>query len=279
MAADAALGGAPRFGTRPRVARVAPLGLGALAVTYLSVLVLLPLAALVWTAQKGGWSGLWTALSQPATVAAFELTIALSLAVVAVNAVFGVMLAWVLERDSFRGQGLVNAVIDLPFALPTIVAGLILIVLYGPRSPIGVNLAYTRAGVAIALAFVTLPFVVRSVQPVLHELDHEAEQAAASLGASPFTTLRRVVLPALVPAIASGCSLAFAKAVGEFGAVVLISGNIPMKTEVASLAIFGHISTGDTQGASALAVVLLSISLVVLLTIGLLERHGRRHEA
>ena len=153
-----------------------------------------------------------------------------SLIVVVINAIFGTMLAWVLERDEFCGKRFVNAIIDLPFALPTIVAGLTLIALYGQRSPIGINIAYTRTAIVVALAFVTLPFVVRSVQPVLRELDREAEQAATSLGASNFVTFRRVILPALVPAIASGCSLAFAKAVGEFGSVVLISGNIPLKT-------------------------------------------------
>ena len=141
----------------------------------------------------------------------------------------------------------VNALIDLPFALPTIVAGLTLIALYGQRSPIGINIAYTRTAIVVALAFVTLPFVVRSVQPVLRELDREAEQAATSLGASNFVTFRRVVLPALVPAIASGCSLAFAKAVGEFGSIVLISGNIPLKTEVASVAIYGHLESSDIK--------------------------------
>jgi sulfate transport system permease protein len=197
---------------------------------------------------------------------------------VIVNAIFGTMLAWVLERDEFFGKRLVNAVIDLPFALPTIVAGLTLIALYGQRSPVGINIAYTRTAIVVALAFVTLPFVVRSVQPVLRELDRESEQAAMSLGASPFVTFRRVILPALVPAIASGCSLAFAKAVGEFGSVVLISGNIPLKTQVASVAIFGHLEPGDTRGATALAVLLLAISLGMLLLIGVFERLARRHE-
>jgi len=277
-AADSTL--SPPLGrrARPGGARIAPLGFGLLAGTYASALILLPLAALIWKAQGLGLDGLWNTLSAPDSRAAFELTIACSLIVVVVNAIFGTMLAWVLERDQFIGKRFVNAVVDLPFALPTIVAGLTLIALYGQQSPIGVNIAYTRMAIVVALAFVTLPFVVRSVQPVLRELDRESEQAAMSLGASPFVTFRRVILPALVPAIASGCSLAFAKAVGEFGSVVLISGNIPLKTQVASVAIFGHLEPGDTKGATALAVLLLAISLGMLLLIGFFERVARRHE-
>jgi sulfate/thiosulfate transport system permease protein len=277
-AADATLSTPPVRRARPRGARIAPLGFGLLAGTYASAIILLPIAALVWKAQGLGLDGLWNTLSAPDSRAAFELTIACSLIVVVVNAIFGTMLAWVLERDQFFGKRFVNAVIDLPFALPTIVAGLTLIALYGQRSPIGINIAYTRTAIVVALAFVTLPFVVRSVQPVLRELDREAEQAAMSLGATPFVTFRRVILPALVPAIASGCSLAFAKAVGEFGSVVLISGNIPLKTQVASVAIFGHLEPGDTAGATALAVLLLAISLGMLLLIGIFERLARRHE-
>jgi sulfate transport system permease protein len=277
-AADATLSPRPVPRARPGGARIAPLGFGLLAGTYASALILLPIAALVWKAQGMGLHGLWTTLSAPDARSAFELTIACSLIVVAINAVFGTMLAWVLERDEFIGKRFVNALIDLPFALPTIVAGHSLIALYGQRSPIGINIAYTRTAIVVALAFVTLPFVVRSVQPVLRELDRDAEQAAMSLGASPFVTFRRVILPALVPAIASGCSLAFAKAVGEFGSVVLISGNIPLKTQVASVAIFGHLESSDVRGATALAVLLLAISLAVLLLIGIFERLARRHE-
>ena len=277
-AADATLSTRPVRRARPKGGRVAPFGLGLLAATYGGVIILLPISALIWTAQGLGLEGLWNTLSAPDARAAFELTIACALIVVVVNAIFGTMLAWVLERDEFAGKRFVDAVIDLPFALPTIVAGLTLIALYGQRSPIGINIAYTRTAIVVALAFVTLPFVVRSVQPVLRELDREAEQAATSLGATPFVTFRRVILPALVPAIASGCSLAFAKAVGEFGSVVLISGNIPLKTQVASVAIFGHLEPGDTAGATALAVWLLAISLGMLLLIGVIERLARRHE-
>lgn len=278
-AADATLSTPPVRRARPGGAHIAPLGFGLLAATYISGLILLPIAALAWKAQGLGFGGLWDAISAKDARSAFELTMVCSLIVVVVNAIFGTMLAWTLERDDFFGKRFVNALIDLPFALPTIVAGLTLIALYGQQSPVGINIAYTRAAIVVALAFVTLPFVVRSVQPVLRELDRESEQAAMSLGASSFVTFRRVILPALVPAIASGCSLAFAKAVGEFGSIVLISGNIPLKTQVASVAIYGHLESNDVGGATALAVLLLAISLCVLIVIGFLERIGRRHES
>ncbi len=174
-----------------------------------------------------------------------------------VNAVLGTITAWVLVRDDFRGKALMNAMIDLPFALPTIVAGLTLLALYGPKSPIGIDVAYTRAAIVLALMFVTLPFVVRTVQPVLQELDVEMEEAAKSLGASELTTFRRVILPNILPGILSGIALAFAKAVGEFGSLVIITGNLPFKTEVSSVYIFGRIESGDGTGAAATAVVLL----------------------
>jgi sulfate transport system permease protein len=194
-----------------------------------------------------------------------------------VNAVAGTLIAWVLVRDRFPGKAAVNALIDLPFALPTIVAGITLLALYGPRSPIGVNVVATRAAVVLALAFVTLPFVVRSVQPVLLELDREMEEAAVSLGASQWTTFRRIVLPNLVPAILSGTALAVARAVGEFGSVVLISGNIPFHTQVASVFIFSRIESDDVSGAAAVSVVLLVLSLLVLVGIRGLGRFGARH--
>ena len=181
-------------------------------------------------------------------------------------------------RDDFVGKRLVNAVIDLPFALPTIVAGLTLLALYGPRSPVGINVAFTRTAIFLALLFVTLPFVVRTVQPVLHELDLEAEEAARSLGASELRVFTAIVLPNILPGILSGVALAFARAVGEIGALVLISGNQPFKTEVASVFVFLHIQGGDQAGAAAVAVVMLSISFVVLLAIGALRFLATRHE-
>lgn len=191
------------------------------------------------------------------------------------NAVAGTLIAWVLVRDSFPGKSVVNALIDLPFALPTIVAGLTLLAVYGPMSPLGVNIAYTRTAIVAALLFVTLPFVVRAVQPVLLELDREMEDAAASLGASPWTIFRRIVLPNLTPAVLSGVALSFGKAVGEFGSVVLITGNIPFETEVASVYIFGLIETDAPTSAAAVSVVLLALSLAVLFLVDMLERRGR----
>jgi sulfate transport system permease protein len=195
-----------------------------------------------------------------------------------INAVFGTLIAWVLVRDEFPGKGIVNSMIDLPFALPTIVAGLTLLAFYGPDSPVGANVAFTRAAVVMALLFVTLPFVVRAVQPVLLELDREMEQAAESLGASSATVFRRIILPNLTPAIIAGGGLAFARAVGEFGSLVLITGNIPFKTQASSVFIFSLVESGNSAGAAAVSVVLLMIALVVLLIFGHLSKRALRHE-
>ena len=243
-----------------------------LAVTYLSLLVLLPLAALVANASNGGWSAFWAAATNPQAVAALELTLGTSAVVAILNSVAGLGIAFVLVRDDFRGKALLSAVIDLPFALPTIVAGLTLLALYGPTSPFHVNLAGTRLGIVCALAFVTLPFCVRIVQPVLAELDTESEEAAASLGASRGQVLRKVILPSLLQSVLAGAGLAFARAVGEFGSVVLISGNLPYKTQVASSWIYSLTQSDDLPAASAVSVVLLTISLVVLLAVGWARR-------
>ena len=244
----------------------------ALAVTYLSLLVLLPLAALVSNAFSNGWSGFWAAITQPEAVAALELTLWMSFAVAVVNSVAGLAIAWVLVRDDFRGKALVSSIIDLPFVLPTIVAGLTLLALYGPNSPFHVDLAGTRLGIGCALAFVTLPFCVRSVQPVLAELDAETEEAASSLGASRRQVLGRVILPSILPAVLAGAGLAFARAVGEYGSIVLISGNIPFKTEVASSWIFSLSQSDALPAASAVSVLLVTIALLVLLAIGWARR-------
>jgi sulfate transport system permease protein len=243
-----------------------------LSTLYLSFIVLLPLAALAWRAHG------WDAVTSGQAVAALKLTLVASLMVASVNAVAGTAIAWTLVRDRFLGRRFVNALVDLPFALPTIVAGLTLLALYGPKSPAGVNVAFTRWAILLALLFVTLPFVVRTVQPVLLELDTEMEDAAASLGASKTATFRRVILPNILPAILSGVALAFARAVGEFGAVVLISGNLPFKTEVVSVYVFGRIESGDPGGAAAASVVILAISFGVLLAIGGLRRRVTRHD-
>ena len=246
---------------------------------YMSLVVLIPLAAVVVKATDLGWAGFWDAVTGPQAVAALKLTVGLSLLVGAINALAGTLIAWVLVRDSFRGKGFVNSLIDLPFALPTIVAGLTLLALYGPKTPIGIDVAYTRTAVLLALLFVTLPFVVRAVQPVLIELDREMEEAAASLGASNLTIFRRIIMPNLLPAILAGVGLAFARAVGEFGSLVLISGNLPFKTEAASVFIFGQVESDRVGTAAAVSVVLLMISLVVLFGISLLSRWGGRRDA
>jgi sulfate/thiosulfate transport system permease protein len=246
---------------------------------YLSLIVLIPLAALVLRSTEGGARAFWDAVTDPQAVAALQLTFLISLVVVLINAVAGTVIAWVLVRDSFPGKSVVNALIDLPFALPTIVAGLTLLALYGPKSPVGVNVAYTTSALVLALLFVTLPFVVRTVQPVLLELDRDMEEAAQSLGATPLQTFRRVVFPNLFPAILSGTALGFARALGEFGSVVLISGNQPFKTEVASVYIFGQIESDNVTGAAAVSVVLLVASLAVLLAIGGVRRWATRHDS
>jgi sulfate/thiosulfate transport system permease protein len=251
----------------------------ALAVTYLSLLVLLPVAALISNAFSGGWSEFWAAITQPEAVAALELTLAISAIVAVVNSVAGLAIAFVLVRDDFRGKAFVGALIDLPFALPTIVAGLTLLALYGVNSPLHVDLAGTRYGVGAALLFVTLPFCVRSVQPVLAELDAEVEDAAASLGATPRQVLGRVVLPSILPAVLAGAGLAFARAVGEYGSIILISGNLPFKTEVASSWIFGLVQSDDDPQASAVSILLVTIALIVLLGIGWARRRFDLTEA
>jgi sulfate transport system permease protein len=247
-----------------------------LATLWLSLLVLIPLAAVVWRATDDGLGRFWNAVTVPEAAASIGLTVRASVLVSLINVVFGTLIAWVLVRDEFRGKRVVEALIDLPFALPTIVAGLVLRALYGINSPLGIDLAYTRAAVVVALLFVTLPFVVRTVQPVLLEFDREMEEAAASLGASPFTTFRRIVLPNLLPAISAGTSLAFARAISEFGATVLLSGNLPFRTQVASVHIFGQIETDNTTGAAAVATVLLVIALLVLVGLDLLHRWAAR---
>jgi len=240
--------------------------------------VLLPLAAVVAKSTEGGMAHFWDTVSSKQSVSALKLTLAAALIVAAINAVFGTLVAWVLVRDEFPGKRVINALIDLPFALPTVVAGITLLALYGPKGPVGIDVAYTKVAIGLALLFVTLPFVVRSVQPVLIELDREMEEAAASLGAGSAMTFRRIVLPNLMPAIVAGSALGFARAVGEFGSIVLISGNIPFKTQVASVYIFGQIESDNTTGAAAVSVVLLALSLLVLIGIRALGAWWARHE-
>ncbi|MFL6139451.1 MAG: sulfate ABC transporter permease subunit CysT [Frankiaceae bacterium] len=268
LSATAGARSAPRLRSLPRP------GLGAgVALLYLCLLVALPVAAL---ASKATYGGFWSAITAPASRSALVLTFWISLVAAAIDAVTGLLIAWVLVRDEFPGKRIVNALIDLPFALPTIVAGLVLLALYGPGSPVGVNVAQTRIAILLALLFITLPFVVRSVQPVLMSLEREVEEAAQSLGARGGTTFRRIILPALLPAVISGAGLAFARSLGEFGSIVLISGNLPFHTQVASVLIAGHVESGDARGAAAVSVTLIVAALVVLGALRLATRRLQR---
>jgi sulfate/thiosulfate transport system permease protein len=249
----------PRRLAFPRL--TAGLGPG-VSLLYLSIMVALPVAALIGQAATGTF---WSSIRAPEARSAIELTVGIALVTALIDLVTGVALAWVLVRDEFRGKAVVNALIDLPFALPTIVAGLVLLTLYGPNSPLGVNIADTRYAILVAVLFVTLPFVTRAVQPVLLSLEKDVEEAAACLGATPWTIFRRITLPAVLPAAVSGASLAFARALGEYGAVVLISGNLSFHTEVVSYYITKQVENGQTHVAAALSVTLLALALVVLL--------------
>ncbi len=251
------------------------LGLG-VALLWFSLLVLIPLSAVVATTAAGGWSNFLATLTNDQTFAAVRLTVTQAAYVTAVNVVMGTVIAWVLVRDHFPGKAVLNVFIDIPFALPTIVAGLVLLSLYGPQSPIGVDIANTRIAVYLALAFVTLPFVVRTVQPVLEELEADVEEAAASLGATRLVTFRRVILPSLVPAIAAGTALSFARGISEYGSLVLLSGNLPNRTEVASVRVLSYIENGNLAAAASVATILLVVALVVIVFIDILQRRIAR---
>ncbi len=249
-----------------------------IATIWLSLLVLIPLAAVLVTAAELGPGGFWDVVVQEQTLAALKLTVVQSLLVTLLNVVMGTMLAWVLVRDRFWGKSLLDLFIDVPFALPTIVAGLVLLALYGPKSPLGIHANNTRWAVFLALAFVTLPFVVRTVQPVLETIERDVEEAAASLGASRLATFRRVILPSLVPAIAAGAALAFARAISEYGSLVLLSGNLPYRTEVASVRIYGFNQDGNRESASAIAAILLVVALVVIVALDVIQRRLARRD-
>jgi sulfate/thiosulfate transport system permease protein len=255
-------------------ARLTPasgLGLG-VAMLWFSLLVLLPLSAVVATAVEGGWPSFWASVTAPQTAAAIRLTVGYALVVTVLNVFTGTAIAWVLVRDRFPGKRLLELVIDIPFALPTIVAGLVLLSLYGQDGPFGIEVANRRSAVFLAYLFVTLPFIVRTVQPVLEELDPEVEEAAASLGAGRITTFRRIILPALTPAIAAGAALSFARGVSEYGSLVLLSGNLPFRTEVTSVRVLSSIENDNIAGAASIATVLLAISLVVLVVLDIVQR-------
>jgi sulfate/thiosulfate transport system permease protein len=272
--------GRPAGNRRPAPAghpltRVSGLGLG-VAMLWFSLLVLIPLAAVVAVAGTEGWGGFWEAITAEQTLASIRLTVFTSIGVTLVNVVMGTLIAWVLVRDRFFGKRVLEVLVDIPFALPTIVAGLVLLSLYGPNSPLGIDIANTRIAVFVAFLFVTLPFIVRTVQPVLAELDRDVEEAAASLGASRFTIFRRVILPSLTPAITAGAALSFARGVSEYGSLVLLSGNLPMRTEVTSVRIFSSIENDHLENAAAVATVLLVISFAVIVVLDVIQRRTVR---
>lgn len=251
--------------------------------TYLSVIVLIPLAVLFWRSAGNGAGEFWRIATDPRTLAALRLSFGAAFAAAAVNAVFGMILAWVLVRYDFPGRRIVDAVVDLPFALPTAVAGIALTALYAPNGwigalfePLGLRIAYTPLGIVIALVFIGLPFVVRSVQPVLIDFDREVEEVSATLGASRAQTVRRVVLPSLVPALLTGFALAFARAVGEYGSVIFIAGNSPYRTEIAPLLIVIKLEEFSYPGATTIAVLMLVAAFLILFVINLLQAWSRR---
>lgn len=249
------------------------------ATLWLSLIVLLPLAAIAWQAVGGGWQAFWLAITSHAALESFKVTLMVSVVVTVINLVCGLATAWVLVRDDFVGKGVIDAIIDLPFALPTIVTSLVMLALYGKNSPIGVHLQHTPPGVTVALIFVTLPMVVRAIQPVLLEIDRDAEEAAASLGATGPKIFTSIVLPSLLPALLSGAGLAFSRCIGEFGSVVTIGGQVPGKTEVSSQWIRALIENDDRTGAAAISIVLLSISFAVLFLLRIVGgRRARREE-
>ncbi|HEX3297212.1 MAG TPA: sulfate ABC transporter permease subunit CysT [Nocardioides sp.] len=267
--------GRGRPGVRSTLTPGASLGLG-IAMIWFSLLVLIPLAAIVATAGGEGWHGYVDTLTNPQSWAAIKLTVGQSLLVTGINVVMGTLIAWVLVRDRFWGKRLLDLVIDIPFAMPTIVAGLVLLGLYGPRGPLGINVSNTPASVTLALAFVTLPFIVRTVQPVLAELDADVEEAAASLGARRLTTLRRIVLPSIIPAVAAGAALSFARAISEYGSLVLLSGMLPYRTEVVSVRVLSFIEGGDRTSAAALATIMLGVALFVIVALDVIQRRMAR---
>ena len=251
-------------------------------VTYLGLVVLIPLSTIFVKSAGLGWDGLWNAVTTPRVLASYRLSLLASLTAAVISAVFGLVVAWVLVRYPFPGRRLVDALVDLPFALPTAVAGIALTTLYGPNgwlgswlAPLGIKVAFTPLGIVVALTFIGLPFVIRTLQPVLEDLEADVEEAAASLGATRWDVFRRVLLPAIRPALITGFALAFARAVGEYGSVVFISGNMPMRTEIAPLLIMTKLEQYDYAGASAIAVVLLLISFALLVTINLLSSRNR----
>ncbi|WP_343619039.1 sulfate ABC transporter permease subunit CysT [Ralstonia sp.] len=280
------------FSSRRKPANVLPgfgLALG-FSLLYLALIVLIPLSATVLKTFTMTWDAFWTTVTAPRVVASYKLTFGASLIAAVINLVFGLIVAWVLVRYRFPGKRLIDALVDLPFALPTAVAGIALTALYAPNGwigsrlePLGLKVAFTPLGIVVALTFIGLPFVVRTVQPVLEDLEAELEEAAASLGATRWQTFTRVILPTLLPALLTGFALAFARATGEYGSVIFIAGNMPMISEITPLMIYSKLEQFDYAGATAIAVVMLGISFTLLLVINLLQawtrRRGNRNDA
>lgn len=255
-------------------------------ILYLSLIVLIPLVAMFLSAASMSWSSFWGTVTSPRVLAAYKLSLGASLTGAAINAIFGLVVAWALVRYDFPGRRIVDAMIDLPFALPTAVAGIALTTLYAPTGwigrllePLGIKVAFAPLGVVVALTFIGLPFVVRTVQPVLQDLDREVEEAAASLGANRLQIFRRVILPAVLPSLVTGFAMAFARALGEYGSVVFISGNMPMRTEIVPLLIVTKLGEYDYAGATAVATVMLVLSFVLLLVVNLLQKWTARSQS
>ncbi|EXL01637.1 sulfate ABC transporter permease subunit CysT [Aquamicrobium defluvii] len=274
-----------RAGWRFRQPSVIPgfgLTLG-LSLAYLTLIILIPLSGLAWRSASLGWPQFWTLVTDPRTLNALKISFGTALAAAAVNVVFGTVVAWVLVRYRFPGRRVVDAMVDLPFALPTAVAGIALTTLYAPNGwigallgPLGIKVAYTPLGIVVALVFIGLPFVVRTVQPVMEEIDREVEEAAATLGASRFQTITRVLFPGLAPAIVTGFALAFARGVGEYGSVIFIAGNLPNVSEIAPLLIIIRLEEYNYPAATAIAAVMLIISFAMLLVINMLQSWSRK---
>lgn len=270
----------------PRRAPWGRWGIQAAAWTYVTFMLLIPLAVIFQDGLRGGLGGLWQSLSLPIASSALRLTLWTSAVMALINAVMGTLTAYVLVRYEFPGKSLLNAIVDLPLAIPTLVTGVMLVVLYGPQSFVGTwlkdqlnfKVIFAPPGIILALLFVNFPFVVRAVQPVLQSLDMEAEEAAATLGAGSATIFRRVTLPALWLPIASGALLSFARAIGEFGAIVIVAGNIPLRTQTAAVYVFGEVESANRQGASAMSIVMLSIAFAMVLFVDWLRKRGRKEE-
>jgi sulfate transport system permease protein len=261
------------------------LAIRAIPLTYIGFLIALPMAALIWEAFRGGGGPLLQQLTMPQAVHALVLTFGISLIMALINIVTGTAMAWVLVRYDFPFKGFVNAMIDIPFAIPTVVTGMMLVALYGPNSTLGmflencgIEIILAKPGIVLALLFVTFPFVVRAVQPVLMELDLDMEEAAGTLGASRAETFFKVVLPVLIPSILSGAALSFSRALGEFGSIVVVAGNIPMKTQVASVYVYGEIESANMPGALGVSLILLFSSFLILLALNGLQRWGHHYE-